>query len=495
MVEFKNTHMLRQQLQQKLLQKLSPQQIKTIQLLEIPTMELEQRIKKELEENPLLEEGLHDDSESADSDELNDSESETKDSNDEFSLDDYVNEDEYIPSYKTTSHNYSPDDNSKSIPFAVGDSFAEYLEKQLGLREMQEKQKVIASYIIGNIDDDGYLRRDLDSIVDDIAFLQNVQTTKEELAEILKLVQDLEPAGTGARNLQECLLIQLKFKDQHLKEVQNAETILKEQFEEFTKKHYDKIRQNLNIEESQLKKAIDEILKLNPKPGSSFSNSQDKLETIIPDFTLEYKDGNFILSLNSRNVPELRVSRTYNELLTGYAVNKKASSKDQKEAVAFVKQKLDSAKWFIDALKQRQNTLLGTMQAILSYQKEYFVEGDETKLKPMILKDIAEQVKLDISTISRVVSSKYIQTHFGTFSLKYFFSEAMQTDSGEEISSREIKKILHECIDGEDKRRPLPDEDLTKILNEKGYRVARRTVAKYREQFGIPVARLRKELK
>jgi len=488
--------MLRQQLQQKLLQKISPQQIQTIKLLEVPIMELEQRIKKELEENPLLEEGTLDETENKTTEDVEEPDKDTNDKDDEFSIEDYVNEDEYIPSYKTSTNNYSPDSNqNKTIPYAGGISFAEHLENQLGLRELTESQRTLATYIIGNIDDDGYLRRDINAIVDDIAFLQNVHTTKEELLAVLGLIQDLEPAGVGARNLQECLLLQLKIKNQNQPGIQLAETILKEHFEEFTRKHYDKIRQKLNTTDEKLKPALDEILKLNPKPGSSFAEAQDKFETVIPDFLLEYKDDEFILSLNSRNIPELRISKTYNDLLSGYAANKKSSTKDQKDVVTFVKQKLDSARWFIEAIKQRQNTLLGTMQAILDYQKEYFEEGDETKLKPMILKNIAEKVGLDISTISRVVNSKYIQTHFGIFPLKFFFSEAMHTDSGEEISSREIKKILQDCISGEDKRKPLPDEDLTKILNEKGYQVARRTVAKYREQLGLPVARLRKELK
>ena len=487
--------MLKQQLQQKLLQKLSPQQIQTIKLLEIPAMELEQRIKKELEENPMLEEGESDEPVEISEDSAEGEDENTKDENDEFTLEDYINEDEdeYIPSYKTQTNNYSPDDNTKSMPYAGGTSFSEYLENQLGLRKMDEKKRTLAKYIIGNIDDDGYLRRDLESIVDDIAFLQNISTTREELEETLSVIHELEPVGVGARNLRECLLIQLRSKDLHSDTVRMAIEIITDHFDEFTKKHYDKIRQRLDVPEAELKKVIDEIIKLNPKPGGSFSADTDKLESVIPDFMLEYKDGEFILNLNSRNVPELRISKSYSDLLSGYSG--KGSKKEQKEVVAFVKQKLDSAKWFIDAIRQRQNTLMGTMQAILNYQKEYFVEGDETKLKPMILKDIAQKVNLDISTISRVVNSKYIQTHFGIYPLKYFFSEAMQTESGEEISSREIKKILHDCIENEEKSKPLPDEDLTKILNDKGYRVARRTVAKYREQLGIPVARLRKELK
>jgi len=488
--------MLRQQLQQKLLQKLSPQQIQTIKLLEIPVMELEQRIKKELEENPLLEEVSSDTvagdalpEETGETEETG--QDKTKENTEEFSLEDYLNEDEYIPAYKTFSHNYSPDDSrQRMIPYAGAASFSEYLQQQIGLKELSEKERQLASFIIGNLDDDGYLRRDLDSMVDDIAFLQNIHTTKEELEKVLHMIQELEPAGVGARNLQECLLLQLATKDQHLPEVQMAQRILKECFDEFTKKHYDKIKRQLNLDDEALKKALEVILKLNPRPGSSYAEAGNEAETVIPDFILEYKDDQFILSLNSGNVPELRISKAYNDLLS----SAQASSKEQKEVMAFIKQKLESAKWFIDAIKQRQQTLMATMQAILEYQKEYFKEGDETKLKPMILKTIADKVGLDISTISRVVNSKYIQTHFGIFPLKYFFSEAMQTESGEEISSREIKKILQECIDAEDKRKPLPDEELTRILNEKGYKVARRTVAKYREQLGIPVARLRKEI-
>ncbi len=490
--------MLNQSLQLKLLQKLSPQQIQTIKLLEIPSMDLEQRIKKELEDNPLLEEGNDDQSSDvSENDTTNeqddDNDQSTSTNDDEFSLEDYWNEDEYIPSYKTAVNNYSSDEQQKSMPLSGEISFTEFLESQLGERELNERQRILSKYIIGNIDEDGYMRRELESIVDDIAFLQNLKTTNEELSEVLKMVQQLEPVGVGARNLQECLLIQIQSYNQNSQAVKIATDILNDFFEEFTKKHYDKIRLKLNIDEATLKNAIDVILKLNPKPGSFFVDSQDKLETIIPDFTLEIKDDEFSLNLNQRNVPELRISRTYSDLLTGYSTTKTKSS-DQKELVSFVKQKLDSAKWFIDAIKQRQNTLLITMQAIVDLQKDYFIDGDETKLKPMILKDVAEKVNLDISTISRVASNKYIQTHFGIIPLKYLFSEAMHTDSGEEISSREIKKILQQCIENENKLNPLPDEELTTILKEKGYLVARRTVAKYRELLGIPVARLRKEL-
>jgi RNA polymerase sigma-54 factor len=380
------------------------------------------------------------------------------------------------------------------IPFSAGSSFHEQLESQLGLRDLSDKQKILGEYILGNVDEDGYLRRELINIVDDLAFLQNISTTEEELEEVLKIIQDLEPAGVGARTLRECLLLQIEKRDHSVPAVVLAHKILDQYFDEFTKRHYDKIIARLGIEENDLKSAIDEILKLSPKPGSAFSDPYGKTaQQIIPDFILEFSEDGFDLHLNSRNLPELRLSKAYNEMLKTYSRNK-GQKKEMKEAVLFVKQKIDSAKWFIDAIKQRQNTLLLTMNAILEYQEEYFIEGDETKLKPMILKDVAEMTGLDISTISRVANSKYIQTHFGIFPLKFFFSEGLQTDSGEEVSTREIKRILQDCIDNEEKRRPLTDERLTKILQEKGYQIARRTVAKYREQLNIPVARLRKEI-
>ncbi|MBN2611851.1 MAG: RNA polymerase factor sigma-54 [Bacteroidales bacterium] len=485
--------MLKQKLQQKLLQKLSPQQIQMIKLLEIPTMQLEQRIKKELEENPALEEG-----EEADYDlqpDNDDAGEDTKDKDqEEFTIEDYIEDDE-IPSYRLNTSNYSKDDKREEIPFSVGSTFHDYLETQLGLRPLDERQRMLASYLIGNIDEDGYLRRKLDAIADDIAFSMNISTTEIELIGVLRIIQDFDPVGVGARNLQECLVLQIESKDQQVHEISLATKILKSHFEEFTRKHYDKIIARLNITEDELKPAIDEILKLNPKPGSAFSDPQNKtFSHIVPDFILENIDGDLQLNLNSKNIPELRVNRTYNEMLETYQHHRNLSSKDQKEAVTFVKQKLDSARWFIDALRQRQNTLIVTMQAILDYQYNYFLEGDETKLRPMILKDIADRTGLDISTISRVANSKYIQTNFGIFPLKYFFSEGMQTDTGEEVSTREIKKILQDCIDNEDKKKPLTDEKLASILNKKGYPVARRTVAKYREQLNIPVARMRKEL-
>jgi len=487
--------MLKQKLQQKLLQKLSPQQIQMIKLLEIPTMQLEQRIKAEIEENPALEEGALEDSELNSEPQEDDVSSDPNDKDkEEFTLEDYMDEDEY-PSYKLTAQNYSKDEKREEIPFSVGLSFHDYLENQLGLRSLDEKQRLLALYMLGNIDDDGYLRRRLESIVDDVAFALNIKTDEPELISILRIIQELDPPGVGARNLQECLVLQIESKDLESPDIQLAHRILKDFFPEFTRKHYDKILTRLNIRDEQLKDALDEILKLNPKPGSAYTDPQNKgYGHIIPDFILENNDGDLELSLNARNVPELKVSRTYNEMLLNYQHNKGNNTKSDKEALSFVKQKLDSAKWFIDAIRQRQNTLLVTMNAIINYQHEYFITGDETKLRPMILKDIADLTGLDVSTISRVANSKYIQTNFGIMSLKFFFSEGMQTESGEEVSTREIKKILQNCLESEDKRHPITDDRLAEILKEKGYHIARRTVAKYREQLNIPVARMRKEL-
>lgn len=459
-----------------------------IKLLEIPAIQLEQRIKKELEENPVLEESATDDG---------NYEEEPEDGSaqqDEFSLEDYMDDDD-IPSYRLNSGNYSPDDKREEIPFSVGTTFREQLKTQLGLRRLTEKQELLAEYVLGNIDDDGYLRRELEAISDDLAFSAGLEASYEEIHEVLMIIQEFDPAGVGARSLQECLLIQIERKDRENGAIENAFKILKFHFDEFTNKHYDKIIQRLNISEEDLKEALGEILKLNPKPGSSADDLANKsFHQIVPDFTLEENEGELELYLNSGNVPELRVSKTYTDMIESYTANKANASREEKNALTFVKQKLDSAKWFIDAIKQRQNTMLLTMNAILEYQHNYFIDGDETRMRPMILKDIADRTGLDISTISRVVNSKYIQTHFGIFPLKYFFSEGLQTDSGEEVSTREIKKILRDCIDNEDKRKPLTDDRLSAILNEKGYQIARRTVAKYREQLGLPVARLRKEL-
>ena len=482
--------MLKQRLQQKLLQKLSPQQIQMIKLLEIPAIQLEQRIKKELEENPVLEEG-NEEVEYNDQEEIKE---EQGDQLEEFSLEDYMQEDD-IPSYRLNAQNFSSDEKREEIPFSLGNTFREQLKSQLGLRKLTDEQEVLAEYILGNIDDDGYLRRELEAIADDLAFSTGVETSYESLHEVLMIIQELDPAGVGARSLQECLLLQIGRKDMSNPVIALARSILKSHFEEFTNKHYEKIIQRLNIRESELKSALEEILKLNPKPGGAMGDSQAKsFHHIVPDFILEENEGNLQLYLNSNNVPELRLSRTYSEMFESYSANKASASKEEKNAITFVKQKLDSARWFIDAIRQRQNTMLLTMNAILEYQRDYFYEGDETRMRPMILKDIADITGLDISTISRVVNSKYIQTHFGIYPLKYFFSEGMQTDSGEEVSTREIKKILQDCIDNEEKRKPLTDDRLMAILNEKGYQIARRTVAKYREQLGVPVARLRKEL-
>jgi len=486
--------MLKQSLQQKMLQKLSPQQIQLMKLLQVPTVSLEQRIKEELELNPALEEG-NEEPEEKEFEDFEDGIDQDKDhQRDDFDLDQYLSDDE-IPSYKMATKNTSDDDERKEIPFAGGNSFQELLLAQLGLRVVNEHEYQIAENLIGNIDDDGYLRRDLNSIIDDLAFSQNVDTTEEELIRILKVIQQFDPPGVGARDLQECLLLQLKRKAEDAKSESTfiAIDIVEKQMEEFSKKHYDKIQKKLNITDEQLKDAVHEIIKLNPKPGNSLTENQKTVQDIVPDFTIINNDGVLELTLNSKNAPELRISRTYAEMLEQYSKTKNRDQ-NQKDAVMFVKQKIDSARWFIEAIQQRQQTLLTTMSAIMNYQYEFFIEGDDTRLRPMILKDISEIVSLDISTISRVANSKYVQTQYGTFLLKHFFSESLSTDSGEEVSTREVKKILEECIGAEPKKRPLTDEKLTSILKDKGYNIARRTVAKYREQLNIPVARLRKQL-
>ncbi|MBK5202255.1 MAG: RNA polymerase factor sigma-54 [Prolixibacteraceae bacterium] len=482
-------------LQQKLLQKLSPQQIQVIKLLEIPTVQLEQRIKKELEENPVLEiPGEESDDISDNNDTVDEESSETdKNDGDEFSVDDYVDSDD-TPAYKVSFGNYSGDDKHQEIPFSTGTSFREFLFEQVSLSSLDERQKKLAEYLIGNIDDDGYIRRNLSSISDDMIFHLNMEVKEEELEEVLKVIQSFDPAGVGARSLKECLIIQIRRKKE-IKSVLLAIKILEDSFEDFTKKHYDKILRKYDITHEKLKAAIDEILKLNPCPGGSCSNPMIKTnQVIVPDFILEDNDGELELSLNQKNVPELRMSKHYLDMIKIYSKNKKDISKRQKDALVFVKQKVYSAKWFIDAIRQRQETLLKTMTEIIRFQKEYFQEGDEGKLRPMILKDIAIRTDLDISTISRVSNSKYIQTNFGIFPLKYFFSEGMHKDSGEEVSTREIKKILQECIDSEDKQKPMTDDKLVQVLKKKSYSIARRTIAKYREQLGIPVARMRKKL-
>lgn len=492
--------MLKQTLQQKLLQKLSPQQIQFIKLLQVPTVSLDTRIKEELEENPALEDisltNMSDPKEEypdRDPDDEPIGDAEQSGELEEFNIDDYLQSDD-ISDYGS-SGNYSSDDEEdrKEIPIAVQNSFFENLQQQLDLLPLSDKDFLIGHQIIGSLDDDGYLRRPISSLIDDLAFSQNVMAEESEVEEILKIVQGFDPSGVGARDLQECLLIQLRKKDTDNPVVLKAIEIVENYLDEFTKKHYDKLERALGINSDELRDIVAEILKLNPKPGDAGSGAVGKQLHIIPDFHITNNDGVLHLTLNSRNAPELRVSRSYQEMFDHYD---KTAQKDKKikEAVQFVKQKLDSAKWFIDAIKQRQQTLLKTMNAIMNYQYEYFLTGDERTLKPMILKDIADRIDMDISTVSRVANSKYVQTEFGTFLLKSFFSEAIQTDSGEEVSNKEVKKILEECIANEDKRKPLADEKLTEILKEKGYTIARRTVAKYREAMNIPVARLRKQL-
>lgn len=484
--------MLRQQLQQKLQQKLSPAQIQVIKMLEVPTLELEERIRQELEENPALEEGAEMENDTDDFDEgFSD---EDGGNNDDFDPEEYMADDD-IPDYKLKSNNTSKDDKHEDIPFSVGMTFHENLLGQLGLLQLNEHDRMLAEYVIGNIDDEGYLRRSPESMVDDIVFNAGVHTTDAEMIKVVKLIQQFDPAGVGASTLQECLLLQLERRTES-HETALSQLILKEFFDEFSKKHYDKIIKALNIDDEQLKKVVNEIVRLNPKPGNAWGGNvlEKSMGTIVPDFTLENDENILTVHLNNSNIPELRVNNTYNEMFQDYSSNKKNHTRQMKDAVMFVKQKIDSARWFIDAIKQRQQTLLTTMTAIVDFQYDFFIEGDDTYLKPMILKDIAEITGYDISTISRVSNSKYIQTEFGVFPVKYFFSESMTNDLGEEVSTREIKKILQDCINAEDKQKPVNDEALVEILKEKGYLIARRTIAKYREQLNIPVARLRKEI-
>ena len=486
---------------QKMLQKLSPQQILLMKLLQIPTMELSSRIKEEIEENPALEEKENEVVE----DEIHNDEDNDFDDNQDYDNDDYdplsdfddylQDDDDDAAAYKLRTNNYSPDDERYEAPISNEESFQDILIQQLGYRNLDEKKYKIGTYIIGNLDDSGYLSRPISGIIDDLLFTQNLDVSEEEVTDVLHIIQDFDPAGVGATNLQECLLIQLRRLQDENDEDDIDYTlpiiIIEQYFSEFTKKHYDKIVKKSGISERQFRAALKEILKLNPKPGGTVGGSQ-RSNYVIPDFTIYNNCGKLELTLNSRNAPELHVNKDYVEMLNDFA--KQKNNKSNKEAINFVKNKIESAKWFIEAVKQRHNTLYVTMEAIMNYQKEYFLTGDETKLKPMILKDISEKVGLDISTISRVANSKYVQTAYGTFSLKSFFSESLTNDDGEEVSTREIKKILMDCIEQEDKSKPLTDDVLTQILKEKGYNIARRTIAKYREQLDIPVARLRKEL-
>ena len=489
--------MLKQGLYQKLSQKLSPQQIQLMKMLQLPTVEMEERIRQELEENPALESGEDETDEEAPSEEQAiaestelDTEQNEENERDDFDLSEYFPDDD-TPDYKLSVRNTGPDEEDREIPLAGGTTFQDNLRQQLGLRDCDERTALLAEHLIGNLDEDGYLRRDLHAIVNDLAFTQNLMANVAELDKALAEVHALDPAGTGARDLRECLLLQVR-RMPHSLEQRIAEEILGKHFDAFAKKHYEKIIERLEIDEDALKGAIELITRLNPKPGNTQRENATPSQEIIPDFHVLAIDGQLELTLNGRNAPELRVSRAYRDMMQEYARNKK--DKAAKEAIMFIKQKLDGAKWFIDAIKQRQHTLMVTMEAIMEHQREFFLTGDETKLKPMILKDIAEKVGMDISTISRVANSKYVQTNYGTILLKFFFSESLTNQEGEEVSTREVKKILKDAIEAEDKHKPLTDDELTALLISKGYNIARRTVAKYREQLSLPVARLRKEL-
>jgi RNA polymerase sigma-54 factor len=484
--------MLKQFLQFKLSQKLSPQQIQLMKLIQLPTQQFEQRVAQEMEENPALEVGK-DEIEDFDDDFNNeeyDDDNEHIDA-DDINIDEYLSDDD-VPDYKLQANNYSADDEDKHVPFASGISFSEYLQSQLNTVQLTEEEQEIAAFLVGSLDESGYLRRPVKDILDDLAFTQNIYTTEEAIEKVLLEVQELDPAGVGARNLQECLILQMERKTPTAS-VELALRILEDSFDAFSKKHYDKLMQKFEITPDELREAINEIERLNPKPGGSYSGNTRMIEHIVPDFNIRIVDGALDLTLNGRNAPELHVSKEYTNMLQGYKeANEK--SKSQKEAVQFIKQKLDGAKWFIDAIRQRQQTLYVTMNAIMHYQEEYFLTGDERKLRPMILKDIADEIGMDVSTVSRVANSKYVDTPYGTKLIKEFFSESMKNDQGEDVSTREIKKILEITIGEENKKKPMTDDKLAKILKEKGYPIARRTVAKYREQLDIPVARMRKEI-
>ena len=471
--------MLKQELSLKQVQRLSPLQIQTIKLIELPVQELEQRIRKELEENPVL-----DDSAPAEKEDGDDQQPQ------EISLSE-LKDDDSIPDYRLRVNNYGKDERPQYNTFSVKESFTQSLMEQLGFRNLSEHEHDVAAFIIGSLDDDGYLRRDIGSLVDDLAFRMNITTDEEEVERLLRIIQDFEPSGVGARDLRECLLIQLKALKQS-EDVVNAERILTDWFHEFSTKHFQKIMMKLGLSEKEMKAAMARIVKLNPSPGGQIDDSyNDQAQQIVPDFILDIENGELKLSMPRFSIPEIRINRKYADLLMEAA---NSSERQKKEAATFVKQKMDSAKWFVEALKQRHNTLLSTMQAIVDYQHDYFMSGDEANLRPMVLKDIAGITGFDISTISRVVNSKYIETHFGIFPLKYFFSEGLENKDGEEVSTRELKKVLQECVENEDKHKPLTDDQLVSLMNEKGYKVARRTIAKYRDQLGIPKARMRKEL-
>lgn len=502
-----------QRLQQKLQQKLLPQQIQLMKLLQVPTANLDERIKEELEENPALElgEGEDGDIKKEDSEEdfndkedtaddidksADDYEETTSEAEDPFEMELEMNDyemDDGIADYRLKDDNYPEMDDRQVMPYRVETTFHDMLIDQLGLLELDDRLEMVAEQIVGSIDDDGYLRREVASIVDDLAFRQNIMATEEEVDDLIAKIQNFDPPGVAARTLQECLLIQLRRHQVEGREVKLSMLVLEKYFDEFTKKHYDKIQRGLNISDEELKDVIGIILKLNPKPGGNVGEINKAESYVVPDFFVLNNAGQLEITLNSKNAPDLRISSDYREMLHDYH---KGSKKDkrQKEAVMFIKQKIDAAKWFIEIIRQRQETLMNTMQAIVDHQREFFLTGDETNMRPMILKDVSEKTGLDISTVSRVANSKFVQTEFGTYRLKFFFSESISTDSGEEVSTREVKKILSNLIEAESKRKPLSDEILTEMLQEKGYNIARRTVAKYREQLNIPVARLRKEL-
>jgi RNA polymerase sigma-54 factor len=489
--------MLKQFLNLKLSQKLSPQQIQLMKLIQLPTQAFEQRLKEEMVENPALESGkeeedeLYEKDEFDNNDEYDDYEGSENIETDEINIDEYLSNDE-TPDYKLQANNYSDDDDDREMPFAAPTSFHQDLINQLNTFILTDEQRDIAEFLVGSIDDDGYLRRSVQDIVDDMAFTQGIYTDEKTVEKILHFIHDLEPSGVGARDLHECLLLQLRHKTP-TEYVDLAINIIQNNFDAFTKKHYDKLQSTYEISKEQLKKAIEEIEKLNPKPGGAFDSNNRTVEQIVPDFAIRIVDGELELTLNGRNAPTLHISKDYMEMLQTYKVSKDKSH-SQKDAVQFIKQKLDSAKWFIDAIRQRQETLFVTMNAIMHFQQEYFLDGEETKLKPMILKDIADMVGLDISTVSRVANSKYVDTPYGTKLIKEYFSESMKNDQGEDVSTLEIKNILKNIIEEEDKNKPLPDDQLAEILKEKGYPIARRTIAKYRDLLDIPVARMRKKI-
>ena len=487
--------MLKQYLQFKLSQKLSPQQIQLMKLIQLPTQAFEQRLKQELEENPALEGGKEERQEDELDSDFDNSTDDYEDNEsinaEDINVDEYLSDDE-IPDYRTHANNYSSDDEEKTMPYAAGTSFTQHLKNQLNTYRLSDEERDIAEFLVGSVDESGYIRRELSDIMDDLAFTQNVYTTEDQIEKVLKIVHQLDPAGVGARHLQECLSIQLHRKAKTV-DTELAVNIIDNAFDQFTKKHYKKLLHKFNITEIQLKHAISEIEHLNPKPGGSYAGNNRIVEHVVPDFAIKIVDGELELTLNGRNAPELHVSREYNNMLKGYK-DAKDKSKSQKDAVIFIKQKLDAAKWFIEAIKQRQQTLFVTMSSIMHYQKEYFLSGDERNLRPMILKDIADEINMDVSTVSRVANSKYVDTPYGTKLIKEFFSESMKNDKGEDVSTREIKKILETVIEEENKKKPLTDENLASILKEKGYPIARRTVAKYREQLDIPVARLGKKI-